>query len=71
METKDLFKGVVNGIIVGFSIGIGFILANRLMKKRIEIVDDSDSFAGPHNTTRSRYHQHSGGNYAHAMGSFK
>ena len=35
MESKKLIEGLVGGVLFGFTAGIGFILATRIMTKKI------------------------------------
>ena len=35
MNENELIKNTLGGIVMGFSIGIGFILAQKLMSKKV------------------------------------
>tara|TARA_R110001592_G_scaffold321960_4_gene600666 strand:+ start:103 stop:381 length:279 start_codon:yes stop_codon:yes gene_type:complete len=41
METKKVIEGVLGGMLFGFTAGIGFILATRIMTKKVVIESKS------------------------------
>ena len=43
MDNKKIVEGLIGGILFGFTAGIGFILATRLMTKKITVEDQSKS----------------------------
>ena len=43
MDKKKIIEGLVGGVLFGFTAGIGFILATRLMTKKVVIEDTSKS----------------------------
>ena len=43
MDNKKIIEGLVGGVLFGFTAGIGFILATRLMTKKIVVEDTSKS----------------------------
>ena len=43
MENKKIIEGLVGGVLFGFTAGIGFILATRLMTKKVVIEDTAKS----------------------------
>lgn len=57
MNTSELLKGTFSGIVLGFSIGVGFVLAQRVMGKKAPKVAEGDSHSNfsesniPLNTT--------------------
>lgn len=45
METKKIVEGLLGGVLFGFTAGIGFILATRIMTKKVVIESKAASSA--------------------------
>jgi|7_EtaG_2_1085326.scaffolds.fasta_scaffold246826_1 hypothetical protein len=65
METKNILPIMINGVVMGFTIGVGFILANKLFNK--PSANNETNFSGTHNTTRSSYRQFDGDTKTHEI----
>ena len=46
MDNKKIIEGLIGGVLFGFTAGIGFILATRIMTKKIVVEDQSKSGGG-------------------------
>ena len=45
MEKKKIIEGLISGVLFGFTAGVGFILATRIMTKKVVTQDSSKSVA--------------------------
>ena len=46
MDNKKIVEGLIGGVLFGFTAGIGFILATRLMTKKIVVENEAKSGNG-------------------------
>ena len=46
MDNKKIVEGLIGGVLFGFTAGIGFILATRLMTKKVVVENEAKSGNG-------------------------